>query len=61
MIVTIQQMLKKKGISVRLIEIAEELDRSVEALRGRGDTADTCPKVLALYAILRESQGVTGR
>jgi hypothetical protein len=60
MIVKTQQMLKEKGISVRLIEIAEELDRSVEVLRG-SDAPDTCPKVLALYSILRESQGVTGR
>jgi hypothetical protein len=59
MIVKTQQMLKEKGIGVRLVEIAEELDRSVQVLQG--GAADTCPKVLALYSILRESQGVTGR
>jgi hypothetical protein len=60
MIVKAQKILKEKGISVRLVEIAEELDRSVQVPRG-GDAADTCLQVLALYSILRENQGVRGR
>jgi hypothetical protein len=59
-ILNTHQILKDKGIKVRPVEITEELDRSVRTLRvGQGDNA--CPKLLALYSIFRENQGVTGR
>jgi hypothetical protein len=60
MIVHTQRILKDKGLSVRLVEITEELDRSVGVLRGQSDD-QICAKLLVVYSISRESQGVTGR
>jgi len=59
MIVMVSKDLKKEGISVRLVEIAEELDGAARGLTAR--TGQACPMLLALYTSLRESQGVTGR
>lgn len=56
MIVKTQERLKDKGIGVRLLEIAEDLDRAMPEYRSRGDD-NPCASVLALYSIVREAQG----